>query len=440
MSDAAVSRRTEVEIAVGGADITESVRQYLKSMTYTDNEEDEADDLQIVLQDRDGIWMEEWLDGAIEAAAAPGKTGGGAVYTVVKGDTLSGIAGKYGTTYQELAAYNGIPNPDLIFPGQEIRIPGEGGGSGGEGREKDSSGGLVIEANIVRRNWNTDGKDMRLPCGEFELDAVDCDGPPSEIALRATSLPFCSQIRQVRKNRGWENYRLSGIASEIARKNSMTCMFLSADDPFYPRVEQYKMSDIAFLKRLCHDAGISLKASGKMLILFDQPDFEAKPAVLTIRKENGRILPSGARAHGAYSRDESCEAYMDYHLSVGTVDAQYQSCRVSYTDPATGKCVEGVARVRDGGTGGQQLEITAKVSGPAEAKKLAEKHLRLHNKFCRTAEFTLPGNPKLAAGVTVMLSGWGGWDGKYMVRQARHTVGGGGYTTAVSLRKVLEGY
>ena len=46
------------------------------------------------------------------------------VYTVVKGDTLSGIAAKYGTTYQKLAEYNGISNPNLIYPGQKIKIPG----------------------------------------------------------------------------------------------------------------------------------------------------------------------------------------------------------------------------------------------------------------------------------------------------------------------------
>ena len=45
------------------------------------------------------------------------------VYTVKHGDTLSGIAAKYGTTYQKLAAYNGITNPNLIFAGQKIRIP-----------------------------------------------------------------------------------------------------------------------------------------------------------------------------------------------------------------------------------------------------------------------------------------------------------------------------
>ena len=44
------------------------------------------------------------------------------IYTVKKGDTLSGIAAKYGTTYQELAKYNGIQNPNLIHVGQKIKI------------------------------------------------------------------------------------------------------------------------------------------------------------------------------------------------------------------------------------------------------------------------------------------------------------------------------
>lgn len=46
------------------------------------------------------------------------------VYIVKKGDTLSEIAEMYGTTYQRLAEYNGIANPNLINIGQKIRIPG----------------------------------------------------------------------------------------------------------------------------------------------------------------------------------------------------------------------------------------------------------------------------------------------------------------------------
>ena len=43
-------------------------------------------------------------------------------YTVKKGDTLSGIAAQYGTTYQKIAADNGIADPNLIYPGQTLKI------------------------------------------------------------------------------------------------------------------------------------------------------------------------------------------------------------------------------------------------------------------------------------------------------------------------------
>lgn len=45
------------------------------------------------------------------------------VYVVKKGDTLSEIAKKYGTTVNKLVSLNKIKNPDLIFPGQKIKLP-----------------------------------------------------------------------------------------------------------------------------------------------------------------------------------------------------------------------------------------------------------------------------------------------------------------------------
>lgn len=44
------------------------------------------------------------------------------VYVVKPGDTLSGIAQKYGTTYTKLAQMNGISNPNKIYTGQKIRV------------------------------------------------------------------------------------------------------------------------------------------------------------------------------------------------------------------------------------------------------------------------------------------------------------------------------
>lgn len=45
-------------------------------------------------------------------------------YTVKKGDTLWGIAQANGTTYQKLAEINNIPNPNLIYVGQVIKLSG----------------------------------------------------------------------------------------------------------------------------------------------------------------------------------------------------------------------------------------------------------------------------------------------------------------------------
>ncbi|MCH5385166.1 glycoside hydrolase family 25, partial [Limosilactobacillus reuteri] len=43
-------------------------------------------------------------------------------YTVQAGDTLSGIAAKFGKTWQALAQKNGIVNPNVIYVGQTIQI------------------------------------------------------------------------------------------------------------------------------------------------------------------------------------------------------------------------------------------------------------------------------------------------------------------------------
>lgn len=45
-------------------------------------------------------------------------------YTVQSGDTLSGIASQYGTSYEVLAQLNGISNPNDIYVGQTIRLAG----------------------------------------------------------------------------------------------------------------------------------------------------------------------------------------------------------------------------------------------------------------------------------------------------------------------------
>jgi GH24 family phage-related lysozyme (muramidase) len=44
-------------------------------------------------------------------------------HTVKLGETLSGIAHRYGSTVGEIAKLNKIPNPNVIYAGRKVRIP-----------------------------------------------------------------------------------------------------------------------------------------------------------------------------------------------------------------------------------------------------------------------------------------------------------------------------
>ena len=61
-----------------------------------------------------------------QAAAATSSPTGVKMHTVQAGENLFRIALKYGLTYQRLAAYNGIANPNFILVGQVLRIPSDG--------------------------------------------------------------------------------------------------------------------------------------------------------------------------------------------------------------------------------------------------------------------------------------------------------------------------
>jgi soluble lytic murein transglycosylase-like protein len=58
-----------------------------------------------------------------EAGPAGGTPPGAAAVVVAPGQTLTGLAAAHATTVAELAALNGITDPDLIYAGQRLLVP-----------------------------------------------------------------------------------------------------------------------------------------------------------------------------------------------------------------------------------------------------------------------------------------------------------------------------
>jgi LysM repeat protein len=82
--------------------------------------------------------------------------GGSFVYTVQAGDTLARIARRFNVTVAGILALNNIPNPNRIFAGQRLSIPGSaGGGTGTPPPPPPPPGGFEVGGQVQDLNANT---------------------------------------------------------------------------------------------------------------------------------------------------------------------------------------------------------------------------------------------------------------------------------------------
>lgn len=438
MSDRDQARRTELKLLFEGIDISKDISGYLQTVTYTDNEEDKTDDISLTLDDRGGKWLTAWLNtqNAIKKSEPVQKKEitvgdivqfkGGPVYisSMAESPTVNRGASKCKVTIK-----NGNAHPLHLISEDGGRVYGwvnnvdvEGAGTENseEIKERKAFKGTEIHAIIIQRNMWGNGDDKVHDCGVYEIDSVDFSGPPDMLTIKATSISYSNALRQTQKNKVWENTTLKNIGNTIAENNGLKLMYLSEDNPKYNRKEQLKMSDIVFLKKLCKGAGISLKVTSGTIVMFDAAIYEKKEEVKTLEKGKENIL--------------------SYKLSTKTADTEYAKCTVSYTDPDTKENIA-ATYLKPGASSEdtQELKIEEKVSNESEALTLARKYLRSKNKGETTAQFTLIGEVDYCAGITVRLSGYGEFDGKYIVETATHNLTGG-YTVDLKLRSCLEGY
>lgn len=101
------------------------------------------------------------------------------VYIVKKGDTLTKIAKKYGTTVDALVKANGIKNPDVIKVGQKLTIPSESAPAPAPEKPKTWKGKVVTNSLPLNIRKSSDpnstviGTLARGSVHEFQGEAVN---------------------------------------------------------------------------------------------------------------------------------------------------------------------------------------------------------------------------------------------------------------------------
>lgn len=347
------ARRILTIIKYNNKDISADISKYLKSISYTDNLSGEADDLQITLEDKAGLWQSTWI---------PEK---GALLDVM-------LQQKYWQTLSELP--------------QSLRL------------------------------------------GLFEIDEITSSGYPSEVQIKAVSVPDNNTLRGTERSRSWEKAKLQVIANDIASAAGMSLFWDTEENPVLDRAEQTEQSDLSFLYAICKDKDLALKISDKKIIIFDEAKYEAEKAKITIVKP------------GTVYKKESGMKYLfvgtGYSLRTKIRDI-YAACRVSYQQGSSKSNIEATYTVA--GKKGKTLQVNEQVESVAESLNLAKKRLREKNKDEVTGSLNMLGNFVLLSGVTVNLLGFGAFDGKYLITRASHDIGSG-YTTNIDVRRCLNGY
>ncbi len=251
-----------------------------------------------------------------------------------------------------------------------------------------------------------------LNCGVFEIDEIEASAPPREVVIRAHSALVTKDLRLTKRTKTWENTSLQAIAQEIASKAGLTLLF-DGEDPQFKRIDQTNESDLAFLKRICEKTGHYLKLAHEKLIISQETFKNGGPLAGTLKPEGLLSWSFRDKTHKIYKK-----------------------CRVSYWDPEKKQVLTHEEEDPNAPETGEVLVVNERVEGLSQAIELARKRLAMANRFKTEGEVRLPGDPKLVAGVSVELSGFGELDGRYAVEESQHEYSREGYTTTLKLRRV----
>ncbi len=148
------------------------------------------------ITDPNNVWAGSLLRVAAAPPPAPGVTGGGGEdgsYTISPGDSLSAIAERFNSTASAIVEANGLEDADMIVAGQTLTIPGASGGGG-------SAWSCVVPDGTFINDFG-----VAKPDGRYH-EGVDIFAPKGTMIVA----PVGGEIRHIQGNRSGQQFTLLG--------------------------------------------------------------------------------------------------------------------------------------------------------------------------------------------------------------------------------------
>ncbi|MGA8569168.1 MAG: contractile injection system protein, VgrG/Pvc8 family [Candidatus Binataceae bacterium] len=256
--------------------------------------------------------------------------------------------------------------------------------------------------------------ELLLPCGDFQVDDLEIEGPPDVFHLRCLPAWITPSLR-TRNSLGYENQTLLQIAATVAARHGMTVIGAPNQvDVSYLRITQKQETDLEFLRRVAIEHDYDFTVRGAQLVFYSRASLEARAAVLTLYRNTVERFSFVAKTHRIYKQAQT--AYFD-------PQSKQLYTQTTQADPAVAT--------------GDMLKVVARCENGQQALERANAALHEANRLLVTCRLLAPGTTLLVAGNVVALSGWDVMDGSYMIERAQHRLSRAtGYITEADLRMV----
>ena len=253
-----------------------------------------------------------------------------------------------------------------------------------------------------------------LPCGDFQVDEIELEGPPDVFRIRCLSA-YITPAMRTRRSAAYEGQTLRQIAGTIAGVYGLELVSAEATpDVTYARVTQRHETDLEFLRRLADEQDYEFSIRGRQLVFYPRLSLEQIPPAMTIGRTDVLAFSFTSKTHRTY-----------------------KAAQINYQQPSTKQLLSGTSSAAPNPAVSDTLKLHVRCENSAQANIKADAALHRANMFASSARLELPGSTSLCAGNTVTLIGFGVSDGLYMLESARHRLTRGrGYTTEVGARRL----
>lgn len=301
--------------------------------------------------------------------------------------------------------------------------------------------GDTLDVSLISLYWaESNESEVEFKLGVFEIDEIELKKSPTEVTIKAVSVPNDTTLRGVDRSRSWEKVSIYKIASDVASDAKYELFWDCKENPNIDRIEQTEQSDLSFLQKLCADNGLALKVSDKKIVIFDEAQYEQNETVAIFSKQP--IIQSTDNASkNSQNNDEQSKLNIYRFLNYGfstSIRGVYKSCRVVHQKGKDKEKID-VTFTDPKKENGKILICHNQVDTIAEAEKMARKELRKKNQDEIKGKLSVVGNFAYAAGLTYDVKGFGHFDGKYIATRVSHDLSSG-YTCSIDLRRCLDGY